>query len=63
MNSETNRDVELVMQMISATELSTVEGGLVVLDFPAPFGDRMTEGCGTMILIDRMFGGMFSTRR
>lgn len=63
MNSETSRDVELVMQMVSATELSTVEGGLVVLDSYVPFGDRMTEGCGTMILIDRMFGGMFSPRR
>lgn len=62
MNSETSRDVELVMQMVSGAELSTVEGGLVVLSAPGPFGDRVVDGCGTMILIDRILSTIFGQR-
>jgi hypothetical protein len=55
-------DAEFVLEMVEATELSTVEGGAFVQS-PVPMGDRMTDGCGTMILIDRMFGGIFGPRR
>jgi hypothetical protein len=63
MNSETSRDVEFAMQMVSATELSTVEGGLIALNPYVPFGDRVTDGCGTMILIDRILSTIFGPRR
>lgn len=63
MNSESARDVDFAMQMVSATELSTIEGGLVVLDSYVPFGDRVTDGCGTMILIDRILSTIFGPRK
>jgi hypothetical protein len=59
---KTEIDAEFVLEMVEATELSTVEGGAFT-QLPVPMGDRMTDGCGTMILIDRMFGGIFGPRR
>jgi len=56
-------DADFAWQMVEAMELSTVEGGAFNMGLPVPMGDRMTDGCGTMILIDRMFGGIFGPRR
>ncbi len=58
----TEFDAEFVLQMVEQAELSTVEGG-ALMQLPVPMGDRTTDGCGTMILIDRMFGGIFGPRR
>lgn len=52
------------MRILKATEIEAVTGGAVIntMNGPVLMGDRVIDGCGTMILIDAILG-KFRPRR
>ncbi len=47
------------MRQLTLDETNAVTGGIVIGGKIIEIGDRRVVGCGTMVIIDALFGGIF----
>ena len=63
MDIQVRREAPLTMRPLEPSELQAVSGGIALFTDITGMPDRVTGGCGTMWLLDRLIDLFSPTRR